>query len=199
MLGHVLPLELGQEVPEHHSPEQPAGRWGLASSGRRGDSAEVSAGGRRGRARGGPPRSQQRRAPSGLRSGPGRAAPRMPVPRAPRGRAGPASCACHSAAGEGKRRAGGGGDGGTGPGRAAPLLALTPPPPSSHPAAVLPSGGGEEEAAAPQPPLPGAGAGAPRAAAMSTGEVERLAADLGGGPGDEEEEWLYGGTDPRHP
>ncbi|XP_075566116.1 pre-mRNA 3'-end-processing factor FIP1 isoform X45 [Pelecanus crispus] len=30
---------------------------------------------------------------------------------------------------------------------------------------------------------------------MSTGEVERLSADLGGAAGDEEEEWLYGGTD----
>ncbi|XP_059673620.1 pre-mRNA 3'-end-processing factor FIP1 isoform X19 [Gavia stellata] len=35
---------------------------------------------------------------------------------------------------------------------------------------------------------------------MSTGEVERLSADLGGAAGDEEEEWLYGGTDlPRPP
>lgn len=34
---------------------------------------------------------------------------------------------------------------------------------------------------------------------MSTGEVERLSADLGGAAGDEEEEWLYGGTDPPRP
>lgn len=51
-----------------------------------------------------------------------RAAPRMPVPRAPRGRAGPASCACHSLGGGGeapsrrrrflRERVGGAGPGG---------------------------------------------------------------------------------------
>lgn len=53
---------------------------------------------------------------------PGHPPHRMPVPRAPRGRAGPASCACHSLGGGGEApsRAGGGrssASGGVGPGR----------------------------------------------------------------------------------
>lgn len=127
-----------------------------------------------------------------------RAAPRMPVPRAPRGRAGPASCACHSLGGggeapSGRRRFLRERVGGAGPGGA--RAALCRPGYPWRPGEVGPPS--REEAAEPGP-----GAGVPREAAMSTGEVERLSADLGGAAGDEEEEWLYGGThtpDPRPP
>lgn len=98
------------------------------------------------------PLGGRRAAPGHLPWPPGRPPRRMPVPRAPRGRAGPASCACHSSAGEGKRRAGGGRSSASGavgpPGRSQPpfpgaAARSRRDVPAEVPggAAVLPSGG----------------------------------------------------------
>lgn len=129
------------------------------------------------------------------RPGPARPGAAGPPPACPcpgrRGAGpGPLPVRVTHSAGEGKRRAGGGGSsesGSAGQGLAVIALPVCRPGYPRRPGEVGPPSG--EEAAEPGP-----GAGVPREAAMSTGEVERLSTDLGGAAGDEEEEWLYGGT-----